>query len=106
MPTYEYECPLGHQFELVCSISAHSRTTECPECAASAVQVFRTPPRSTKINSKEDLTAALKKRSSEHSRKQASNNVERILAGETGGNSLYSPKAQERALRTRGVKID
>ena len=31
MPTYEYRCPAGHEFEVIQKISAKPRT-RCPEC--------------------------------------------------------------------------
>lgn len=30
MPTYEYECPEGHQFEIYCSISSKPENPPCP----------------------------------------------------------------------------
>lgn len=30
MPTYEYECPQGHQFEIYCSISSKPDAPPCP----------------------------------------------------------------------------
>ena len=35
MPTYEYQCPKGHQFEKLQKISDRSRP-RCPECGAVA----------------------------------------------------------------------
>lgn len=35
MPTYEYQCPKGHQFEKLQKISDRSRP-RCPECGAAA----------------------------------------------------------------------
>jgi putative FmdB family regulatory protein len=36
MPTYEYQCPLGHDFELIQKMSA-KRRAKCPTCGKSAV---------------------------------------------------------------------
>ena len=36
MPTYEYECPLGHAFELIQKMSA-KRRAKCPTCGKPAV---------------------------------------------------------------------
>lgn len=57
MPTYEFECPEGHQFEIFCSISSKPEHPPCSvvvekafcspcteECGKAAKQVFRTPP--------------------------------------------------------------
>lgn len=64
MPTYEYACPEGHQFEIYCSISSKPDAPPCPEvlyyerleptemaqpvephvCGLPARQVFLTPP--------------------------------------------------------------
>lgn len=37
MPTYEYDCPKGHQFEVVQKMS-EDPVSECPECGAGAVR--------------------------------------------------------------------
>lgn len=51
MPTYEFQCTEGHDFEHFCSISAKPSSTPCPTllgeavpCGAPSKQVFRTPP--------------------------------------------------------------
>lgn len=68
MPTYEFECPEGHQFEIYCSISSKPDAPPCPctvarkvghdnggsfcedcaeeevPCGLTARQVFLTPP--------------------------------------------------------------
>lgn len=64
MPTYEYSCPSGHNFEIFCSISSKPEAPPCPEvlcyeqleptdiaqpveprvCGLPAKQVFLTPP--------------------------------------------------------------
>jgi len=35
MPFYPYECPEGHEFEIVKTISQIDRVEECPECGLS-----------------------------------------------------------------------
>lgn len=105
MPAYDYECPNGHAFEIVSSIEEHTSSPSCPECQAIAGQVFNIAPKIAKINTQEKLVEALQKRSSDDSKAQAPKNVERLLAGEKGGHSIYSREAQEAALRTRGVKM-
>ena len=42
MPTYVYECPLGHEFEVVTPLAAHSRTARC-DCGAIGMQVITAP---------------------------------------------------------------
>ena len=37
MPTYEYRCPLGHEFEVVQRITGRPRT-KCPTCGRIAVR--------------------------------------------------------------------
>ena len=32
MPTYEYRCPLGHEFEVVQRITGRRPRTKCPTC--------------------------------------------------------------------------
>lgn len=39
MPTYEYRCPQGHEFELFQRMSDEPRA-ECPECGAEAERVL------------------------------------------------------------------
>ena len=39
MPTYEYRCPKGHEFELVQPMSAEPRT-KCPECGKVAERLL------------------------------------------------------------------
>ena len=39
MPTYEYRCPKGHEFELFQPMSAEPRT-ECPECGKIAERLL------------------------------------------------------------------
>ena len=39
MPTYEYRCPKGHEFELVQPMSAKPRT-KCPECGKIAERLL------------------------------------------------------------------
>jgi putative FmdB family regulatory protein len=37
MPTYEYRCPLGHEFELVQKMTGRARA-KCPTCGRPAVR--------------------------------------------------------------------
>ncbi len=39
MPTYEYRCPKGHEFELFQPMSAEPRA-ECPDCGENAVRLL------------------------------------------------------------------
>ena len=39
MPTYEYQCPSGHRFELFQKMSEEPRAT-CPECGAESERVI------------------------------------------------------------------
>jgi len=39
MPTYEYQCPAGHRFELFQKMSEEPRAT-CPECCAESERVI------------------------------------------------------------------
>lgn len=39
MPTYEYRCPEGHQFELFQKMSDEPRA-ECPECGATSERML------------------------------------------------------------------
>jgi len=39
MPTYEYRCPEGHQFELFQKMSEEPRAT-CPECGAESERLL------------------------------------------------------------------
>ncbi len=39
MPTYEYRCPKGHEFELFQSMSEEPRTA-CPECGKTAQRLL------------------------------------------------------------------
>ncbi len=39
MPTYEYQCPNGHRFDLFQKMSDEPRA-ECPECGAEAQRVI------------------------------------------------------------------
>ncbi|MFL5577126.1 MAG: FmdB family zinc ribbon protein [Gemmatimonadaceae bacterium] len=36
MPTYEYRCPTGHDFDRFCKISESQSSLPCPECGAPA----------------------------------------------------------------------
>ena len=40
MPRYEYKCPIGHKFEEVISIKAHTATHPCPYCKQTAEQII------------------------------------------------------------------
>jgi putative FmdB family regulatory protein len=39
MPTYQYRCPLGHEFERFEKMSDRART-KCPECGRTAVRLI------------------------------------------------------------------
>jgi putative FmdB family regulatory protein len=39
MPTYQYRCPIGHEFERVEKMSGRPRT-KCPQCGRTAVRII------------------------------------------------------------------
>jgi len=43
LPSYEFACPDGHEFEIYCSISKYDPAPTCA-CGAVAHRAFRTPP--------------------------------------------------------------
>lgn len=45
MPTYSFQCPEGHTFDIFCSISAKPDAPPCPEpCGLTGRQVFTSMP--------------------------------------------------------------
>ena len=93
-------------FEVIRRVKDWQPVRPCPICDAVSPQAFQSSARVTKLHDRVALNSEIERRSVEHGRRTHSDNVERLLSREDAGQgNMYNPKAQERAMLKRGIKL-